>query len=88
MVERDAWTKAGEHGFLCVAIPDTYGGAGADRLFSTILLEEQARLNLTGLGFSLHSDIVAPYIHHYGTEEQKKAWLPRMATGERLPRSA
>lgn len=84
VVAREAWTKAGEYGFLCVAIPEEYGGAGADRLFSTILLEEQARLNLTGLGFSLHSDIVAPYIHHYGTEEQKLAWLPKMATGEAI----
>ncbi len=81
-VPRWAWTKAGELGFLCAAIPAEYGGAGADRLYSTILMEEQARLNLTGLGFALHSDIVAPYILHYGTEAQKIAWLPKMATGQ------
>ncbi len=81
-VPRWAWLKAGAQGFLCVAIPEEYGGGGADRLYSTILMEEQARLNLTGLGFPLHSDIVAPYILHYGTEEQKRQWLPKMARGE------
>ncbi len=81
-VPRWAWLKAGEQGFLCAAIPEEWGGVGADRRYSIILMEEQARLNLTGLGFALHSDIVAPYIHHYGTTEQKLAWLPKMATGE------
>ena len=81
-VPRWAWTRAGEQGFLCVAIPEEWGGVGADRRYSIILMEEQARLNLTGLGFALHSDIVAPYIHHYGTAEQKLAWLPKMTSGE------
>ena len=80
-VPRSVWLKAGEAGFLCTNMPVEYGGAGADRLFATILLEEQARLNLTGLGFGLHSDIVAPYINNYGTESQKRRWLPQMATG-------
>jgi alkylation response protein AidB-like acyl-CoA dehydrogenase len=83
-VPRWAWKKAGEQGFLCVAIPEEWGGVGADRRYSIILMEEQARLNLTGLGFPLHSDIVAPYIHHYGTTEQKLAWLPKMATGDAI----
>jgi acyl-CoA dehydrogenase len=81
-VPRWAWRKAGAQGFLCVAIPEAWGGVGADRRCSIILMEEQSRLNLTGLGFPLHSDIVAPYIHHYGTEAQKRAWLPKMATGD------
>ncbi len=81
-VPRWAWKKAGEQGFLCVAIPAEAGGVGADRRYSIILMEEQARLNLTGLGFPLHSDIVAPYIDHYGTPEQKQAWLPDMASGD------
>lgn len=81
-VPRWAWKKAGEQGFLCVAIPAEAGGVGADRRYSIILMEEQARLNLTGLGFPLHSDIVAPYIDHYGTPEQKQAWLPGMASGD------
>jgi alkylation response protein AidB-like acyl-CoA dehydrogenase len=81
-VPRWAWKKAGEQGFLCVAIPEEWGGVGADRRYSIILMEEQSRLNLTGLGFPLHSDIVAPYIHHYGTTDQKLAWLPKMASGD------
>lgn len=81
-VPRWAWKRAGEQGFLCVAIPEEWGGVGADRRYSIILIEEQSRLNLTGLGFPLHSDIVAPYIDHYGTSEQKLRWLPGMATGD------
>ena len=81
-VPRWAWKRAGEQGYLCAAIPAEYGGAGADRRYSIILMEEQARLNLTGLGFALHSDIVAPYIHHYGSEAQKQAWLPGMGSGD------
>lgn len=83
-VPRWAWKKAGEQGFLCVAIPEEWGGVGADRRYSIILMEEQSRLNLSGLGFPLHSDIVAPYIHHYGTREQKLQWLPKMATGDAI----
>lgn len=81
-VPRWAWKKAGELGFLCAAIPEESGGVGGDRRHSIILMEEQYRLNLTGLGFSLHSDIVAPYIDHYGTPEQKKRWLPGMTSGD------
>ena len=81
-VPRWAWKKAGEQGFLCAAIPEESGGVGADRRYSIILMEEQARLNLTGLGFALHSDIVAPYIDHYGTTEQKRRWLPKMTSGD------
>ncbi len=81
-VDREVWRKAGENGFLCPTMPEEYGGAGADRLYSVIVMEEIARQNLTGLGFSLHSDIVAPYVLHYGSEEQKQRYLPRMASGE------
>jgi alkylation response protein AidB-like acyl-CoA dehydrogenase len=79
---RDVWIKAGHAGLLCVGIPEAYGGAGGDRLASAIVIEEQARLGLSGPGFSTHSDIVAPYIANHGTEDQKHRWLPRMATGE------
>jgi alkylation response protein AidB-like acyl-CoA dehydrogenase len=79
---RSIWHKAGEHGLLCVSIPETYGGGGADRLAAAVLIEEQARLGLSGPGFSTHSDIVAPYILNYGTEAQKQKWLPAMARGE------
>ena len=82
IVPRSAWLKAGEAGLLCATMPEEYGGAGVDRYYSTILMEEFARAGATGPGFSLHSDIVAPYIRTYGTEEQKRTWLPKMATGE------
>ncbi|MBI2772253.1 MAG: acyl-CoA dehydrogenase family protein [Burkholderiales bacterium] len=81
-VDRAVWNKAGENGFLCPTMPEEYGGAGADKLYSVIQFEEIYGLGATGLGFSLHSEIVAPYILHYGTEEQKKKYLPRLASGE------
>ena len=82
VVPREAWTKAGEAGLLCADMPEEYGGAGADFLMSAIVIEEQARIGASGPGFSLHSDIVAPYILNHGSEEQKKTWLPKMARGE------
>lgn len=83
-VDREVWTKAGENGFLCPTMPEEYGGAAADKLYSVILIEEQARAGFTGIGFGLHSEIVAPYILHYGTAEQKAKYLPKMATGEMI----
>lgn len=79
---RSVWKKAGETGLLCVTLPEEYGAAGADRLASAILIEEQARLGLSGPGFSTHSDIVAPYILNYGTDAQKARWLPGMVSGD------
>lgn len=81
-VDRDAWTRAGELGFLCMSMPEEYGGSEADKLYSAILMEETQRLNLTGLGFGLHNEIVAPYINRYGSAEQKRKYLPKMASGE------
>ena len=81
-VDRGVWNKAGENGFLCTSMPEAYGGAGVDRLFSMIEMEELGRAGLTGIGFSLHSEIVAPYLLHYGTEAQKRKYLPKMASGE------
>ena len=81
-VDRGVWNKAGENGFLCTSMPEAYGGAGVDRLFSMIEMEELGRAGLTGIGFSLHSEIVAPYLLHYGTDAQKKKYLPKMASGE------
>lgn len=79
---REIWLEAGRHGFLCVTIPETYGGAGADRKFSAVLIEEQQRANAAGPGFVMHSEIVAGYLLRFGTEEQKQEWLPKMARGE------
>ena len=81
-VDRAVWNKAGENGFLCTSMPEAYGGAGADKLFSVIEMEELGRSGYTGIGFSLHSEIVAPYLLHYGTEAQKKKYLPKCASGE------
>lgn len=83
-VDRQAWRKAGENGLLCAAMPEAYGGAGADFLFSMVVMEELAAVGAMGPGFSLHSDIVAPYILHYGAEELKREWLPKMAAGEAI----
>ena len=81
-VPRSLWLKAGELGLLCCNVPEEYGGLGGDFLHSAILIEEMARVGATGPTFYLHSDIVAPYILDFGTEDQKRHWLPRMATGE------
>lgn len=80
-VAREVWSQAGANGFLCMNLPEEYGGAGADKLYSVAQMEELARAGTTGIGFGLHSEIVAPYILHYGTEEQKRKYLPQMASG-------
>ena len=78
---REVWSQAGANGFLCMSLPEEYGGAGADKLYSVAQMEELARAGTTGIGFGLHSEIVAPYILHYGTEAQKQKYLPQMASG-------
>ena len=81
-VDRWAWEKAGEAGLLCMSMPEEYGGAGGSFAHEQIFCEQQVRAGVEGFGAGLHNCIVAPYILHYGTEEQKKRWLPRMAKGE------
>ncbi len=81
-VDREVWLKAGRNGFLCASMPEEYGGADADKLYSVVLMEEQARANDSSLGFGLHSEIVAPYLLHYGSEHLKRKYLPKMASGE------
>ena len=83
-VDRAVWNKAGENGFLCMTMPEEYGGSEADKFYSVIQFEEVARAGFTGIGFSLHSEIVAPYILHYGTPEQKAKYLPKLASGEMI----
>ena len=83
-VDREVWQKAGANGFLCVSMPEEYGGAAADRLYSVVLMEEQAFVNSSSLGFGLHSEIVAPYLNRYGNEALKKKYLPKMASGEMI----
>jgi alkylation response protein AidB-like acyl-CoA dehydrogenase len=81
-VDREVWRKAGANGFLCMTMPEAYGGAGADKLFSVAQIEALSGSGFTGIGFGLHSEIVAPYLLHYGTEAQKLNYLPRLACGE------
>ena len=81
-VDRDAWYKAGEAGILCASIPENYGGGGGTFAHEAVIAEEQGRAGIGGFGNSVHSGIVAHYILHYGTEEQKQKYLPKMASGE------
>ncbi|MDO9126827.1 acyl-CoA dehydrogenase family protein [Parvibaculum sp.] len=81
-VDREAWLKAGEAGILCASIKEEYGGGGGTFAHEMVIAEEQGRIGISGFGNSVHSGIVAHYIQSYGTEDQKKKWLPKMATGE------
>ena len=80
--DRSVWTKAGEAGLLCAAMPEEYGGAGGSFAHEAVIDREISLAGFDSFGGSLHSGIVAPYILNYGTEEQKRRWLPRLATGE------
>lgn len=82
MVSREIWKRAGDLGLLCIDMPERYGGAGLDFSFSALFLEELSKRGVTGPGFSLHTDIVAPYIYKWGSEAQKEQYLPKMASGE------
>lgn len=84
ILPREVWTKLGENGLLCVDVPEEYGGFGANFRLSAVIVEEVSRMGFGALAsnLSVHSDIVAPYILHLGSEEQKQAWLPKMVTGE------
>jgi alkylation response protein AidB-like acyl-CoA dehydrogenase len=82
VVPRELWERAGAQGHLAHAVPAAYGGAGVgDFRFPAIVIEEQANVLASGPGFSVHSDIVVPYITSLGTEEQKRRWLPGMVAG-------
>ncbi|BAH50612.1 acyl-CoA dehydrogenase family protein [Rhodococcus opacus] len=83
-VDRDVWTKAGELGLLCCSIPEEYGGGGGTFAHDLAVVEAQARALDTGFGNTVHSGIVAHYILAYGTEEQRRRWLPGMATGQTI----
>jgi acyl-CoA dehydrogenase len=82
MYPREVWTKAGEAGLLCASMPEEYGGAGGTFAHEAVINREYSLAGFDTFGAPLHSGIVAPYILHYGTEEQKKRWLPKLATGE------
>jgi acyl-CoA dehydrogenase len=82
IVDRSAWEKAGQAGLLCASMPEEYGGAGGTYAHESAIAEAISHVGVDGFGIVLHNAIVAPYILHYGSDEQKKKWLPRMATGE------
>jgi alkylation response protein AidB-like acyl-CoA dehydrogenase len=81
IIDRTFWTKAGEAGLLCPTVPEEYGGPGLDFGFNAVIGEELGYAGSTA-GITLHSDIVTDYIVAYGSEEQKRHWLPRMVSGE------
>src|SRR5882762_9446435 len=84
IVPRELWLKAGAAGMLCCTIPEEYGGIGADYLFDVVVFEEMARSGFTGPGFLIHCDLVSSYVKSFGSEAQKKRWLPRMVSGEAI----
>jgi acyl-CoA dehydrogenase len=84
MVPRELWNTLGQAGLLCPDMPEAYGGAGTTAHVCLALIEELSRMGLGGVatGYGIHCNIVAPYINHFGTEEQKQQWLPRMVSGD------
>lgn len=83
IVPREVWKKAGELGMFGFSVPEEYGGAGiTDFRYNTVILEEITRAGASGLGFSLHNDVIAPYLVELTDEEQKQRWLPGFASGE------
>ena len=87
MVSRESWEKLGENGFLCMQVPEEYGGLGMDDFrYNAIFLEELGRAGLAGpaVGYPLHSDIVLPYILDFGPEEMKQKWAPKMIAGKAI----
>ncbi len=84
VVPRELWLKAGAEGLLCCTVPEAYGGLGLDYLFDVVVFEELWRVGASGPGFLIHTDLVATYIRSFGTEAQKRAWLPKMVSGEAI----
>lgn len=83
-VPRELWLKAGAQGLLCCTVPEEYGGLGLDYLFDVVVFEELWRAGASGPGFLIHTDLVATYILSFGTEDQKRKWLPKMVSGEAI----
>ena len=84
-VDRDVWTRAGERGLLCFDVAEEYGGPGVDDFrYNMVLAEELTKAGAHGPGFSVHTDIIVPYLNSLGTEEQKRRWLPGCVSGETI----
>jgi acyl-CoA dehydrogenase len=84
VVPRELWLKAGAEGLLCCTVPEAYGGLGLDYLFDVVVFEELWRSGASGPGFLIHTDLVATYLLSFGTEQQKRKWLPKMVSGEAI----
>ncbi|GAA2366067.1 acyl-CoA dehydrogenase family protein [Nonomuraea africana] len=83
IVPREVWKKAGEVGMFGFSVPEEYGGAGiTDFRYNAVIVEEITRSGASGLGFSLHNDVMAPYLVDLTDDEQKQRWLPGFVTGE------
>jgi len=82
IVPREVWRRAGAAGLLCCNLPEEYGGPGGDWLYNVVVIEELARAGMSGPGFMIHSELVAPYIAAWGDEALKRRILPRMVSGE------
>ncbi|AKD97545.1 acyl-CoA dehydrogenase [Rhodococcus sp. WS1] len=83
IVDRDVWVEAGKQGFLGTAVPEEFGGGGVkDFRYNAIITEETTKGGFSGIGFTLHNDVVAPYLLELSNEEQKQRWLPGFASGE------
>ena len=82
--DRESWEKAGANGLLCASMPEEYGGSGGTFAHESAIIEAIGHVGVDGFGIALHNAIVAPYILHYGSDEQKKKWLPKLATGEMI----
>lgn len=83
-VPREMWKKAGEAGLLCASTDEEYGGAGGDFRHEAAIIEQQQWKGVDGFGITLHNGIIAPYLEHYGTEEQKRKYLPKCASGDKI----
>ena len=81
-VSREVWRKAGEAGLLCPNVSEEFGGLGADFMYNVVITEELAKAGATGPGFAVHSDMAATYIDTFGSDQQKKHWLPKMISGD------
>ncbi|MEV8633840.1 acyl-CoA dehydrogenase family protein [Streptosporangium sp. NPDC051023] len=83
IVPREVWKKAGEIGMFGFGVPEEYGGSGIkDFRYNAVIVEEVMRIGATGLGYSLHNDVMAPYFVDLTNDEQKARWLPGFAAGE------
>ena len=84
LIPRELWYKLGENGFLCVDVPEEYGGFGAPIHYSQMMVQETAQAGFTALAIAIggQSELVSPYIQNIGSEEQKQSWLPKMVSGE------